>query len=354
MKLTFVVGPNGVGKSQHLIELAQANKVGYSIFICNTVHDRSYSLKNTKRFSIKNSASRPANVIKSVLTKVLKEGTHRLNQIDRVLSYCGYQSYITITVKTGKLDKRVEGYTDIPFIQRMLDLMERSFEGKEQKEFHVNFNGDYDINTIVLLESLFTKSKTFKRFGLVRAVDIDLYRKDGSRVPLAHASSGELSLITSMMFILSEIEGSNLLLIDEPENSLHPKWQREYVKTLYSLLSYHEIEIVVATHSPLIVAGARMEMDIKASIYHPSNGILDKSYSKNIESLLWEQFDTISPSSRFLSDRLSIELDRLSRKEITEETAQNFIDSAMSASFDEAQNDMFLAAKKLASSIARG
>ncbi|UZE07033.1 ATP-binding protein [Pseudomonas corrugata] len=354
MKLSFVVGPNGVGKSQHLIELARASQEGHAIFICNTVHDRSYVLKNTKRFSIRNSASRPANVIKSVLKKVLKEGTHRLNQIDRVLSYCGYQSYITITVKTGELDKRAEGHADIPFIQHMLGLMERSFEGKNRKEFHVSFNGDYDTNTVVFLESLFTKSKTYKQLGLISAIDIDLYRKDGSRVPLAHASSGELSLITSMLFILSEMEGSNLLLIDEPENSLHPKWQREYIRTLYSLLSYHEIEIVVATHSPLIVAGARMEMDVNASIYHPSNGLLDKSYSKNIESLLWEQFDTISPSSRFLSDRLSIELDRLSRKEITEETAQDFIDSAMSASFDDTQNDLFLAAKKLAASIARG
>lgn len=52
-------------------------------------------------------------------------------------------------------------------------------------------------------------------------------------------SSGELSVLLSILKINSEIEENSVVLIDEPEVSLHPAWQKKSflllnVASLYS------------------------------------------------------------------------------------------------------------------------
>jgi predicted ATP-binding protein involved in virulence len=50
-----------------------------------------------------------------------------------------------------------------------------------------------------------------------------------------------------------------LLLIDEAENHLHPKWQKRFIPTIQRV--FPNLQIIVATHSPFILAsthGARV------------------------------------------------------------------------------------------------
>jgi hypothetical protein len=189
---------------------------------------------------------------------------------------------------------------------------------------------------------------------MVKAIEISLYKNNGEPVPLLNASSGELSLMTSLIFVLGEISGTNMILIDEPENSLHPRWQREYTSMLCSLIEYHEVKVIIATHSPLIVTGAQLDERVSSSIYHPATGNLEFSSSTNIEELLWGQFEIISPKSRFLSEKLAEKLEELSVHKVSLNQAIEFIDSASKASFDDGQQDIFIAARQLADSIARG
>jgi predicted ATP-binding protein involved in virulence len=46
-----------------------------------------------------------------------------------------------------------------------------------------------------------------------------------------------------------------LLLIDEAENHLHPKWQKRFISTVQRI--FPNLQIVVATHSPFIVASVK-------------------------------------------------------------------------------------------------
>ena len=46
---------------------------------------------------------------------------------------------------------------------------------------------------------------------------------------------------------------SGLLMIDEAENHLHPKWQIEYAKIITNLAKEFDIKIIVTTHSPYMV-----------------------------------------------------------------------------------------------------
>lgn len=46
---------------------------------------------------------------------------------------------------------------------------------------------------------------------------------------------------------------NTLILIDEPELSLHIKWQLDYVDELLQIISATKFSAVLATHSPQII-----------------------------------------------------------------------------------------------------
>lgn len=65
-------------------------------------------------------------------------------------------------------------------------------------------------------------------YDLIELVDIK-FIKNKKYFHLTEASSGELSLIFNLLSIAGEIENESLILIDEPEISLHPEWQSNFI-----------------------------------------------------------------------------------------------------------------------------
>jgi len=71
-------------------------------------------------------------------------------------------------------------------------------------------------------------------------------------------SSGQWQLINGLLNLALNVEDRSLVLVDEPENSLHPEWQREYIDLLKQTMSAVDgCHVVLATHSPLIAAGVQ-------------------------------------------------------------------------------------------------
>lgn len=69
-------------------------------------------------------------------------------------------------------------------------------------------------------------------------------------------SSGQWNWLFNFSNLVFELRDDSLVLVDEPENSLHPGWQREYLPTLQTVLSTRVgCHAVIATHSALIAAG---------------------------------------------------------------------------------------------------
>jgi len=352
MHVRFVVGPNGVGKSQYLINIARQH-VGESIFVCNTVHDRSASLKRAKRTSAQNASSRPHNILKSIIKRLLKEGPHRLNQIEKVLIHCGYQPRVTVTLDTRRMAKSSSEIAERAFEDNDRDYLLKIYSRSRDGEYEFFFGENQNYIELSGLEFLLNDEVNWRRRGLMGPLKFSLYKHNGKKVSLSDASSGELSLITSLMFIMSEIEDKSLILIDEPENSLHPKWQREYIPMLHDLLGYHDVDIFIATHSPLIVIGAQLDGNFSLEVYHPENGKMELTKSTNIEEMLWGQFETISPASRFLSEILAEQLEAVSSGESSLDQFNEFVKKANEASFDEKQKKLFLGAQEIANKIVR-
>lgn len=69
------------------------------------------------------------------------------------------------------------------------------------------------------------------------------------------ASSGQQCILLNILGIASSIEDNTLVLIDEPEISLHPEWQENYIQLLIDSFTHVKgCHFIIATHSPQIVA----------------------------------------------------------------------------------------------------
>ena len=103
------------------------------------------------------------------------------------------------------------------------------------------------------------------RSGLVVVADIETVKDQSSKTnylspdakvkSLSARSSGEQCLFLLFLGVVASIEDNSLVLIDEPEISLHPTWQERFVDILnQSLNTYSGCHFIIATHSPLIVS----------------------------------------------------------------------------------------------------
>jgi predicted ATP-binding protein involved in virulence len=66
-------------------------------------------------------------------------------------------------------------------------------------------------------------------------------------------SSGEQHVIVLFFDLLFKFKSNSLILIDEPEISLHIRWQNNFVKILQSISKLNNMNFILSTHSPNIV-----------------------------------------------------------------------------------------------------
>lgn len=102
-----------------------------------------------------------------------------------------------------------------------------------------------------------------KRFKAIERVNNRLVVQfaEGDRVTtINELSTGEKQIVFRGGFVLKHLVAiqSGLLLIDEPELSLHPEWQSrilEFYRRLVPTTEQSTTQLLVATHSPFIVHG---------------------------------------------------------------------------------------------------
>jgi predicted ATP-binding protein involved in virulence len=66
-------------------------------------------------------------------------------------------------------------------------------------------------------------------------------------------SSGEQHELVLLYELLFKVQPNSLVLIDEPELSLHVGWQSQFLKDLQEITELADLDILIATHSPDII-----------------------------------------------------------------------------------------------------
>ncbi len=89
----------------------------------------------------------------------------------------------------------------------------------------------------------------------------------GKRVPISRLSSGEKQIVFRGGYLLKDkntLKGA-LVIIDEPELSLHPEWQKkilDYYKAIFTNeLGQQTSQMFIATHSPYIIHNENRKND---------------------------------------------------------------------------------------------
>lgn len=154
----------------------------------------------------------------------------------------------------------------------------------------------------------FDRMFSFKHFAGIDNKDnhkIVLFEEFGKQMEIGQLSSGEKQIVFRGGFLLRNlgtIKGAPIL-VDEPELSLHPKWQLKILGFLKSLFTddngKQTSQLIVATHSPFILHNDTRVNDKVLVIQKNDKGelvVLDKpEYYSWSESVAVEEAFDISP-----------------------------------------------------------
>ncbi len=124
------------------------------------------------------------------------------------------------------------------------------------REMERNLQVYESIYSKLLLFQDLLASKTFvNKTVLFHPTEGLVVRSNGIRLDLGQLSSGEQHEIIMAYYSIFGVTSNSILLIDEPENSLHVVWQNHYLDEMAFIARTLKIQILIATHSPQIIGG---------------------------------------------------------------------------------------------------
>ncbi len=135
------------------------------------------------------------------------------------------------------IKKAIELYKDF-----QIDLSKKIINQKQNPD-KVFSKKKYFIDTINRLVSKTGKVLDEDENGII-------FLLDGKPIKTYELSSGEKQLLLILLTVLNQDEKPSILLMDEPEISLHLRWQYELIEILRTLNP--NCQLIIATHSPSI------------------------------------------------------------------------------------------------------
>lgn len=286
-----ILGQNGEGKSRLLVELiGEASYFNYANVIAVSTSpfdkfpirkkfsDITYNYVGVKGGGTGNSI---LSLISSASLGLLSPDKHNDRNIERILSFLGASSEIEYVFKlTQKLldyyklafdpQEEVTARLALGLGEKTIDISYDDLEAIKHTADFFSFASDANNNFKVRMkigDEAYIKSKkvhftnvnavllTLLKFDLIKLIDFRIEKISYGWMSLRLASSGEQCILMSMLGIATHICNNSLILIDEPEISLHPEWQEKYISLLMRIFErYNSCLFIIATHSPQIVS----------------------------------------------------------------------------------------------------
>ncbi len=197
----------------------------------------------------------------------------------------------------------------------------RSTEDQEN-EIRLNKDNSYsDPGLAAVRAAILSFLEGFTKMRVKRTEGVTLIlEKQGEEFNIGQLSHGEKAMIAivgdlARRMVLTNpgqkdpLNGTGIVLIDEIDLHLHPKWQRTILQKLQN--SFPNIQFICTTHSPLIVSQLKPE-----SVF-----MLDSGYCYNLKDR-FSEFNSYAASvedimsivqgvDQFIPDDVKVEIDRL-------------------------------------------
>lgn len=151
----------------------------------------------------------------------------------------------------GFLDK--ENKDDFQVTEQMDDQTKRVFsvyvKDVEQKL------GVFDdlLNKVDLLKKVVNQRFRYKQVDISKDEGFVFTTSNGHPLSPSGLSSGEQHELVLLYEMLFKMPAEALILIDEPELSLHVAWQKQFLGDLQQITELSSFDVLLATHSPQII-----------------------------------------------------------------------------------------------------
>lgn len=328
--ITIITGMNGAGKS--IIIDAIRGVLSAQVLERNIVAD-------DKDFCVKIGAEYDSGGVKQLVVSTMDNGHFKAvdyQNLNRIFQY-GYKL-------PGNVYNWVADYwssklpSDSFRIKNMVSIdhslvLENSMSGKKSNVALTNFICQVDYlrssempqekelgeSLYALLKSIINECLDNGEFLYVRRIDsTPIVQQNGRQLSLEKLSSGNIFLIEHLVMLLckmysvcvlnnfdpSEITNiSGLLLIDEIENHLHPKWQKKILGIIRR--TFPNLQIILTTHSPFVVSsieGARVYTCVSKGDHSVIEDETDKYTHLPVEEILASDVFAVSSFNDEITD----------------------------------------------------
>lgn len=139
------------------------------------------------------------------------------------------------------------------------DFMEEVEEKRAKNEDFSNVQSSRRIRRFTNAFNLMFDDLKFKKIANIDNRKAIIFQKNGIDVNINALSSGERQIVYRGGFLLKDINSNKgaFILIDEPETTLHPNWQKKilhFYKSIFSDEAGNQTsQLFVVTHSPFII-----------------------------------------------------------------------------------------------------
>lgn len=308
--LTVFVGANGSGKSStlHALYGCPMWKTPYDFWFSTIIDQVDYTsrsrnwLRHSFFYGYKDINGTDLQVLKTRIKKKknpdywetsrpiasygmnkLPKGKERNDPISKNVIYLDFRSELSAFDKYFYFETPEKGLvsrTRQDYLRKKSRWLKKILDGSKDKYFGrdgVPFNDDLKILSDEELEQIsliigkkycegkIVRHKLFHNWG-----NSVLLRTDFHKYSEAFAGSGEMSVVRVVQSVLNAKEYS-LILLDEPEVSLHPGAQKRLKLFLLEQIKKKKHQIVISTHSSALVEGLPKEA-IKVFSQKEDNG----------------------------------------------------------------------------------
>lgn len=147
---------------------------------------------------------------------------------------------------------------------------------------------DYSVLNEDLLEGdIFQEIEKITNIKVKKDFNSRFIDENGNKFRWNDLSSG-IKILTLLNEIIQNghLNSKTLLILDEPENHLQPKWQIELAKIIVNLVKERKIKVLINTHSPFFVQAIEVysnKNELKCNYYYTKK-VIDKCICEDVTS----------------------------------------------------------------------
>ncbi len=162
-----------------------------------------------------------------------------------------------------------------------------------------------DFNNFSNHQEILEEYEVIQKMLILDLIDIPLFQMVHETHHIndySSLSSGEKNLLFITLNILANAKNNSLIVIDEPEISLHSVWQVKYNDHLKSILEgFTNIHVVIATHSHFLLSGLSKNEANVFSIQKDRSirKIEEDTYGWSPENILYRVFGMASTRNHY-------------------------------------------------------